>query len=369
MALTRRKNSKNWISQFSYNNKQYVKSTKTSNKKLAERIDKQYYENVINTVEFGENGSITLEEAVDMYLDRPKVNENRLYQDTMKTTRFLSVLNGKRKVHELKNYEVHNMIDVFMKQDLSNNYINSILSSLRMTIKTVKAKGYRTTTIDVQRLKVVKKRIRYLSYEEETLLLRDLNPVTRAELPNFKVRYTDSDVYDFAILSLDTGMRSGETLSLNWSNVDFKKRTLRVYRSKVDNESILYFTDRAESILRKRYVNRSTDNELIFNPTHPRLLQNRVIFSMNKLGFNNEELLKQHKGVHVNAHTLRKTFASRLVMNKVPIEVVSRILGHADIKMTQDAYAFLSPDMGTENAANVLNQLTQQNSQPNLMAV
>ena len=39
-------------------------------------------------------------------------------------------------------------------------------------------------------------------------------------------------------------------------------------------------------------------------------------------------------------HTARKTFASTILLyNGVPIEVVSQLLGHSDIKVTQKSYA------------------------------
>ena len=83
---------------------------------------------------------------------------------------------------------------------------------------------------------------------------------------------------------------------------------------------------------------------------------------------NTEEMI-QETGVKLSTHNLRKTFACRLVMNGVSIEVVSRMLGHSSIKMTQDSYAFLAPNMGTENAASVINQLNISNSTPSLIAV
>ena len=47
---------------------------------------------------------------------------------------------------------------------------------------------------------------------------------------------------------------------------------------------------------------------------------------------------------HIRFHDLRHTFASRLLMNNKPLITVSRILGHASIKMTADLYGHLTEE-------------------------
>ena len=44
-----------------------------------------------------------------------------------------------------------------------------------------------------------------------------------------------------------------------------------------------------------------------------------------------------------NGELLTHTFASRLVMNGVPLRVVKELLGHSDIKTTM-VYSHLAPD-------------------------
>jgi site-specific recombinase XerD len=46
----------------------------------------------------------------------------------------------------------------------------------------------------------------------------------------------------------------------------------------------------------------------------------------------------------VTFHELRDTFASHLVMAGVPILTVSKLLGHADVRVTEKHYAHLRPD-------------------------
>ncbi|MEU5547897.1 tyrosine-type recombinase/integrase [Streptomyces sioyaensis] len=53
--------------------------------------------------------------------------------------------------------------------------------------------------------------------------------------------------------------------------------------------------------------------------------------------------LRRHSGVaHYSPHALRHTYATRLLRAKVPVEVVSELLGHASVQTTIDTYAHLT---------------------------
>lgn len=47
----------------------------------------------------------------------------------------------------------------------------------------------------------------------------------------------------------------------------------------------------------------------------------------------------------LGAHTLRKSIATWLINNTVPMEAISKLLGHSSITVTQNAYAHLSPQI------------------------
>jgi integrase len=90
--------------------------------------------------------------------------------------------------------------------------------------------------------------------------------------------------------------------------------------------------------------------------------------AINDSGVNDPQIVEV-KGDRVTPHTFRKTFASRLVMNGVAIQEVSKMLGHSSVRMTEKSYAFLAPDAGTEKAARLLDSLNRQNAKPVLTLV
>lgn len=50
----------------------------------------------------------------------------------------------------------------------------------------------------------------------------------------------------------------------------------------------------------------------------------------------------------VGLHTLRHSTASVMLMNRVPLKVVSDVLGHSGISITADVYGHVSPDVSRE---------------------
>jgi integrase len=53
----------------------------------------------------------------------------------------------------------------------------------------------------------------------------------------------------------------------------------------------------------------------------------------------------------LGAHALRKTIATMMINNNVPLEAISKLLGHSSILVTQQAYAHLSPQTAGKHLA------------------
>ena len=142
------------------------------------------------------------------------------------------------------------------------------------------------------------------------------------------------------VLLLDTGARYNEIGTLKWSQIDFKTKTINLWRSKVENESVLFMTDRVHQVLQRR-LNAvvATQNEKCSSASQyvfedddgtPKRYKNSII----RRAFD-------RAGLHdCSLHTLRHTHASRLVQMGMSIYEVQKVLGHNDIRTTM-RYAHL----------------------------
>jgi integrase len=204
-------------------------------------------------------------------------------------------------------------------------------------------------------MKLPKTSLRYLSDAEERRLLDCLAPMREGSgLRPFderddEMKRTLQDAYDLVILLLDTGARYSEIANIEWSRIHLNDRTINLWRSKVQNETVLYMTDRVYEVLSRRATNR----------VGPYLFRSR---NGGSRGYASQSIRKalRKAGLHdCRIHTLRHTHASRLIQNGMSVYEVREILGHSDIKTTM-RYAHLETKQVTSKARDVINRINQQ---------
>ena len=143
---------------------------------------------------------------------------------------------------------------------------------------------------------------------------------------------------DLAIIDLlySTGIRVGELVNLNVTDINFEARECVVF-GKGDKERRVYFDARSKLHLQNYLKTRNDTNSALFvtlDSPHDRLKISGVEIRIRELG-RSLNLKKVHP------HKFRRTMATRAIDKGMPIEQVQRILGHSQIGTTME-YAIVN---------------------------
>lgn len=143
-------------------------------------------------------------------------------------------------------------------------------------------------------------------------------------------------------LMFSTGCRIGEIVSLEKNSINWSNRSAIVC-GKGDKEREVYFNIRCEIWL-KRYLDNREDNDsaIFVTERHPHrmsIAQMRYIIKRisNRAGIN--------KVIH--PHQLRHSYATHLLNNGAPLDVIQSLLGHEKSETTK-IYAQLSGSLRQE---------------------
>ncbi len=152
-----------------------------------------------------------------------------------------------------------------------------------------------------------------------------------------KVFHDAAEATKYAVLYqllLSTGLRIGEALALQKSDVDFEKRTIKITKNVVfvDGQRIVQETPKTEAGNRIVPISaslcerlRAIETETLFPYTY-----NSVRIATNRIG--------KKYGIPVSLHILRHTFATRMEEAGIPPKIKQYLLGHSSIGMTQNVY-------------------------------
>ena len=179
--------------------------------------------------------------------------------------------------------------------------------------------------------------------EDEDYILK--SPVRRIHKvktgTNIKETYSDevlelmrdncTELRDLAIIDMlaSTGMRVGEMVLLNRSDIDFNERECIVF-GKGSKERVVYFDARTKIHLKNYLESRVDDNPALFvslKVPYERLKIGGVEVRLRKFG----EKLGLQK---VHPHKFRRTLATMAIDKGMPIEQLQQLLGHSKIDTT-----------------------------------
>lgn len=351
MSVVKRGNSPYWYVQFQFNGQTFIRSTRTADKRAAERLEADWRAKVHSEQYLGQKQRISVDEAIKLFIDSKRGTPNFRNLESFRRS-VIARLPGKKSIDELTTQDLERLKQQRQAEDVSPQTIKHCLNLVRGAWKHARSLGYRTADITFPTVKIGKYMVRYLNDAEEHRLLDALNPHRSGRgLKLLKERDEEmqrnlQDAHDLVVLLLDTGARYSEIANIEWSRIDLDRREIRLWRPKVQNEAVLCMSDRAFEVLARR-SRVATSNWVFANRNGgPR-------------GYASQSIRKaiRNAGLEgVRIHTLRHTHATRLVQNGLSIYEVREILGHSDIKTTM-RYAHLENRHVTAKARDVINRL------------
>lgn len=228
------------------------------------------------------------------------------------------ILGKDKPIRSITEEDVDRLVFDLERAGNSNGTINRKLAALSKMLTVAQARGWVPRKVRIDRKREAENRIRWLDADEEARLTRYLRHIGK------------HDYVDLFTFLVDTGLRVGEALRLEWRDVDLDRGLITVWISKGERPRSVPLTGRVKAILRAR----KGTGVGPWTWTTPTSLRHAWTLARAHMGLVNDEQFVPH--------ALRHTFASRLVQAGVPILTVKELCGHKSIEITL-RYAHLAP--------------------------
>lgn len=250
----------------------------------------------------------------------------------------ISVKLGEFELEELSALELQKFVVGLSNAGLSSNTVNGIINilknSLRLAVSVGKASRQYTDLI--QRPKMREKPVDCFNKNEQK------------RIETYVKEKNTPKLYGI-IICLYTGLRLGELLSLEWTDVDLSKRLLIVSKTCRDswqNGSYVKIIDTTKTECSERIVVFPKQLVPIFKYMRQHSNSSFVIDGKTKYGAevrsyqrSFERILKKLNIEHKGFHSLRHTFATRALECGMDVKTLSVTLGHKNPTITLKRYA------------------------------
>lgn len=238
---------------------------------------------------------------------------------------------GTKKLADFDYNAAETWVDELRTKDLAIATIKSRLSCVYFALDLACKKGWIKSVPLVPSTGTPGKKLRYLSEDEIPRLFAAIE----------EQKYQHADVMkDVVRFLLDTGARIGELVKVREDSLSTRGQMTYVEfldRKAGDDLKVPMTVAATEAIYRllARKAWKDRVRGAVESPKRANSAQNWITHRFT-------EIRDSAKLPDVSAHTLRHTFASRLVQRGVSIYKVQKLLGHSDIRMTE-RYASLAP--------------------------
>lgn len=355
MSVYKPKGETNYRIQFRLNNQTYVKSSKTTDKRVAERMETEWKSQIHARMYLKDREPIIVSQMFDNYLLLP------LATATLKGAKtffrlFRKHTNCNVNAHEFNQAELEKFVQARRVAGKKESGIRTHILIFRGAWNQTNKKIYNVPALEAPKFKMPKYATEYLTSEQEERLSEYLLTRRPHACGSGDWQY---EIHDLVFMYLDTGARYCEIARLEWSQVDLKNKTIELWRNKTETESFIRMTDRMHQILQRRAENKMHERWIFTN-------WKRTNHRSGNTSYINQAIRKS--GVDRSVHKLRHTFATKMLKEGLTLNDVRLLLGHASIQTTQRYQHLESSDVSPKAVA-ILNRQNIERNRAKIRAV
>ena len=169
-------------------------------------------------------------------------------------------------------------------------------------------------------------------------------------------------------LELISGLRKGELVALQWSDLDIENKTISVSKQAGRNNAGKPDITRPKTENSIRKISIPQDAVELLVAEHQKHPSSPWMFPSPKTGemYHPDSVVNIHKKIlkdagleHLRFHDLRHTFATLALQNGVDVKTVSSMLGHFDAGFTLRTYTHVTRQMQESAAEKMGNFMAQ----------
>lgn len=349
--MTAYKDKGRWRYRFQHNDKRHSGSTAKGHntKAAAEKLERVHLEKLERHEYTGDMPTVAVFSV--RFLEHQKAHTAQLTQEGQKRHFDLHInpALGKYKLDAVSKMLV-DQLKIAWRKKAAASTINTRLDTLQRMLALAHEWGYLLGAPKIKRLPKDhdEEELRFLADQEHALLVECAKPQWRSMI----------------LIGLRTGLRIGELRGLQWTDVNFETRSIRVARTDPGRKGMDANSPKSG---KGRSVPMTADafqcmSELAENRSRSKYVWPAFAWRGKKRDGARSESGCKH-GIEAAAkkagltdigwHTLRHTYASALVMRAVPLKFVQELLGHASIRQTE-VYAHLAPGFAHHAAVQAL---------------
>ena len=156
-----------------------------------------------------------------------------------------------------------------------------------------------------------------------------------------------------ALMMLETGMRVGEVMALEWNDIDWKRRSVHICKTTIRCKQ------NCEDYIQEEPKTNASDRTIALSSRAQKVLRNVIGDTNSGFVFRNEDgsplrydqmkywirrACEMAKVAYHGQHIFRHTFATNCYYKGCDVQLLSKMLGHANVSTTYNMYIHLYGD-------------------------